>query len=203
METAHEAEGPIKTAAVTPVEKSWFSFFPFLFYILVSSNPSVTYQFLDQNTHLNGTFSVLMELCLPFFFLNVCLYLFFPLPLSANCNLWPDPRCPFRRRRRRRQRGAEDDAGAHQPAGRLRPARQHQGADGHEQTGHPGPGPHEARPSGQEDRVQPAGPGGERLGTTVSAKLTVSYHMNYSIPCLWFSSFFSQTRFVSGSHTHL
>lgn len=75
--------------------------------------------------------------------------------------LFEPVRCSFWRRCRWRQWGPEDYAGAHQPAGRLRPSRQHQSTDGHQQTGHPGPGPDETRTSGQEDRVQPARPGGE------------------------------------------
>jgi hypothetical protein len=66
----------------------------------------------------------------------------------------------LRRRRRRRQRGAAHHAGADQPAGRVRPPRQHQGADGDQSARHSRPRPDAARPPRQEGGVRAARPGG-------------------------------------------
>lgn len=93
----------------------------------------------------------------------VTVRIYFKQNAVLHANMGPCPaRCSFWRRCRRRQWSPEDNAGAHQPAGRLRPSWQHQSSDGYQQTGHTGPGPDETWASGQEDRVQPAWPGGER-----------------------------------------
>lgn len=63
----------------------------------------------------------------------------------------------------RGQWSAENNVGTDQSAGWLWPSRQHQGADGHEQTWHFRPSTDEAGETGQKDRIQLAWLRGKKI----------------------------------------